>query len=623
MSVLLEALKKAAAEKKALEQKNVESALRPVLSQRNQHKPASHKLSGTESSTFAGVDDAPLALDFNFDLDDQPVKASQPQTNQTPSSAPAEPNDDEPMRLNLKLSDDDAPLPPKPKPKPTVASASTAGASLNLKMAQSGSEVRQSNTNLDLEALDDEFDSLNSLMDSLDEAAQSSAPDVAAKSDLLLDEGADLAPTRQTQPSNSQPVSRSSDAPARITDTAPTPLATEVNTPSPTLVEKPVPTSPDKPDITQLQHILNKATQAPVAKKPRSRWLLWLLLLSLIIGLVLAYSWLKTRALWTSSSTTTALDSAVLAPVLSSDEDLSVEAERLAVAETQINDEGQLDSSANGSIEPKPISEEGAIAEVDKLSESGESVAQICDLPLETATLAISPRASLNTPNSTPTKAPAPASQAQRTAPAAAKTIQVQPKVAPAFNEQAYQAYVEGNFAQAQAWYEQGLAQLANNKTSLLGLAAVAAQYGDWSKSINYYRQVLQHYPQDSDALQGIASIATALESSPQLKQDLEALNRQIPESAVLQFALGNVYAQEGDWFKAQQAYFDSVRLDMNNADYRLNLAISLDRLGQYELALTHYRAAIALQSDDNARFDANTVAQRIQALAAFLGQGH
>ncbi len=623
MSVLLEALKKAAAEKKALEQKNVESALRPVLSQRNQHKPASHKLSGTESGTFSVSDDAPLALDFNFDLDDEPVKASQLQANQAPPSAPAELSDDPPIRFNLKLSEDDTPLPSTPKP--AVSPASTAGKPLNLKMAQPASEVPPSNINLDLDTLDDEFDSLNSLMDSLDEAAQSSAPDVSAKSDLLLDEEVSSRPTPPTQSSTTQPVSRSSDAPARTTDTAPTLLSPEVNTPSPTLVEKPVPTPADKPDITQLQHILNKATQAPVAKKPRSRWLLWLLLLSLIIGLVLAYGWLKTRALWTSSSTTTALDSAVSAPVLSSDEDLSVEAKRLAVAETQINDEGQLDSAANGSIEPKPISEEGAIAEVDKLSEPSESVAQICDLPLETTILAISPRASLHTPNSAPTKAQPSASQAQRTAPApaAAKTIQVQPKVAPAFNEQAYQAYVEGDFAQAQAWYEQGLAQLANNKTSLLGLAAVAAQYGDWTKSINYYRQVLQHYPQDSDALQGIASIATALESSPQLKQDLEALNRQIPESAVLNFALGNVYAQEGDWFKAQQAYFDSVRLDMNNADYRLNLAISLDRLGQYELALTHYRAAIALQSADNARFDANTVAQRIQALTAFLGQGH
>jgi tetratricopeptide (TPR) repeat protein len=621
MSVLLEALKKAAAEKKALEQKNVESALRPVLSQRNQPKPASPSLSRPESSAFAVADDAPLALDFNFDLgDDLPIQSHQPNINQTPKSAEiAEPTDDAP------------PLPPTPEP--TTPAAPASNSSLNLKMAQTPSDRPQTRSNLDLDALDDSFESLDSLMDALDEVAEPASADIAVTSSPLAAPVADAPSARaaQSSPPSSQATAKSSNTPLDKANPAPSALVDEA--PPPSQPEKPQTTSAvDKADVVQMQHILNKATQAPATKKPRSRWLLWLLLLLLVVGLALAYGWLKTRDLWTASSTTIGRDAVVSASVLSSEEALNQQNEQAQVVEspleTQVNDGEQLlpDSPTQPLVEPPlPSADEADSTEGDKQSQPDPSVAQICDLPLQTAGGVISPRPSLETGASAPTKAAPPATVRRRpaNAPTEANTVQVQPKVAPAFNQQAYQAYLAGDFAQARVLYEQGLAQQANNKTSLLGLAAVAAQDADWTMSIDYYRQILQHYPQDSDALQGIASIATALESSPQLKQDLEALNRQIPDSAVLQFALGNVYAQEGDWFKAQQAYFDSVRLDMNNADYRLNLAISFDRLGQYELALTHYRAAMALQTGDDARFDANAVAQRIQALAAFLGQGH
>jgi tetratricopeptide (TPR) repeat protein len=45
------------------------------------------------------------------------------------------------------------------------------------------------------------------------------------------------------------------------------------------------------------------------------------------------------------------------------------------------------------------------------------------------------------------------------------------------------------------------------------------------------------------------------------------------PDSPTLNFALGNLYAQQGRWNDAQQAYFRAFAGDGDNPDYQFNLA--------------------------------------------------
>lgn len=189
-------------------------------------------------------------------------------------------------------------------------------------------------------------------------------------------------------------------------------------------------------------------------------------------------------------------------------------------------------------------------------------------------------------------------------------------------NQLAYEAYLKSDFKTAEYHYRRGLAQNPNSKNSQIGLAALAAQHGDYEQAMSYYHRVLQQNSEDEDALQGIASIAAELGHQESMLNDLVDLARRYPESATLQFALGNQYAQRQDWFKAQQHYFDSVRLEQNNPDYRLNLAVSLDHLGQFNNALEHYKHSLALvENQPSAQFDATTVYQRINVLQSFLEQ--
>ena len=67
------------------------------------------------------------------------------------------------------------------------------------------------------------------------------------------------------------------------------------------------------------------------------------------------------------------------------------------------------------------------------------------------------------------------------------------------------------------------------------------------------------------------------------------------PGAHVLNFTLGNQFAQQGRWAEAQQEYFKAFAAEPDNADFAYNLAVSLDHLRQPKLALEYYRRALAL----------------------------
>jgi cytochrome c-type biogenesis protein CcmH/NrfG len=81
-------------------------------------------------------------------------------------------------------------------------------------------------------------------------------------------------------------------------------------------------------------------------------------------------------------------------------------------------------------------------------------------------------------------------------------------------------------------------------------------------------------------------------------------------------FALGNLYAQQGRWPDAQQAYFRAYGAAPDNPDYAYNLAVGLDRLNQPKLASTT-TSALALAQDKAVGFDRNALRKRLHELNA------
>lgn len=179
----------------------------------------------------------------------------------------------------------------------------------------------------------------------------------------------------------------------------------------------------------------------------------------------------------------------------------------------------------------------------------------------------------------------------------------------------AYEAFNRGDDTAAQQAYRQALQADVRNIDALLGMAAIAARQGRTQDAVGWYQQVLQVEPRNSIAQTALLELqgqADPLSSETQLKN----LISQQPGEAYLHAALGNHYAEQGQWPLAQQSYFQAHHLDAANPEYAFNLAVSLDHLGKHSLALQYYQQAQALlASNDAASVDQAQLAARIRQL--------
>jgi tetratricopeptide (TPR) repeat protein len=190
------------------------------------------------------------------------------------------------------------------------------------------------------------------------------------------------------------------------------------------------------------------------------------------------------------------------------------------------------------------------------------------------------------------------------------------PRVNPVLQE-GYQAFMAGDLATAAQAYAGALRQDPNNRDALLGNAAVAARRNDTATATAGYMRLLELNPSDPDAQAGLLALRPGDSSQSELR--LKELLRREPGSGPLEFALGNLYAQQGRWPDAQQAYFRAYTATPDNADYAFNLAVGLDQLNQRKLALTYYQRALDLSRSGPAVFDRNAARRRADQITASL----
>lgn len=179
----------------------------------------------------------------------------------------------------------------------------------------------------------------------------------------------------------------------------------------------------------------------------------------------------------------------------------------------------------------------------------------------------------------------------------------------------AYEAYRAGNNAVARTLYQQVLRADRRNIDALLGLAAIARQEKHDAAALDWYAAIIAVDPQNPVAQAAMIAIQGEL-AAVGSESRVKTLLRQQPRVAYLHALLGSLYAGRRQWADAQQAYFNAYRLDSGNAGYAFNLAISLDHLGQWRMALDYYQRAQTLLST---YVDSTIDATRLQARIAQL----
>ncbi len=185
---------------------------------------------------------------------------------------------------------------------------------------------------------------------------------------------------------------------------------------------------------------------------------------------------------------------------------------------------------------------------------------------------------------------------------------------------QAYEALQRGENAKARELYEQFIQLEPRSIDALLGLGAIALGEGRLDDASSYYQRILALDPRNSYAQAGLISIVGGADR-PASESRLKQLIARDP-SAFLNYSLGNLYAEQGQWPSAQQAYFQAFQMQQDNPDYAFNLAVGLDHLGQDKLALDYYRKALDLSfKKGHANFDQTLVIQRVGQLSARVEQ--
>ncbi|MES2771072.1 MAG: tetratricopeptide repeat protein [Pseudomonadota bacterium] len=214
---------------------------------------------------------------------------------------------------------------------------------------------------------------------------------------------------------------------------------------------------------------------------------------------------------------------------------------------------------------------------------------------------------------------PPPLTSSAKTAPAIRLTVNT-PRPNLLLNR-AYEFFQGGQLDAAFKDYTQVLRADANNIDALLGLAAVALRQNQLERAAELYLRVLEADPSEVNAQAGLLNL-NAYGDPAQTESRLKTLLTNQPDAPALNFALGNLYAHQRRWSDAQQAYFHAYSAEPNNADYLLNLAISLDQLHQSKLAATYYSAALSAADTQSARFadhfDRQIVEKRLAELRQF-----
>lgn len=167
-----------------------------------------------------------------------------------------------------------------------------------------------------------------------------------------------------------------------------------------------------------------------------------------------------------------------------------------------------------------------------------------------------------------------------------------------------YAAYLAGDLATARSEYEQALREEPANRDALLGLAALDVRAGRFEAAEGAYQRLLRADPRDAYAHAALIALRGGRFDPAAAESRVKSMLAENPGAHVLNFTLGNQFAQQGRWAEAQQEFFKAFAAEPENADFAYNLAVSLDHLRQPRLALDYYQRALTLAKARGASFD-------------------
>lgn len=181
----------------------------------------------------------------------------------------------------------------------------------------------------------------------------------------------------------------------------------------------------------------------------------------------------------------------------------------------------------------------------------------------------------------------------------------------------AYDAYREQDYRQAETYYLRALEIEPFHADALAGLAAVYQQTGRIERATETYQKILDYDPENTLAASAIIS-QRSKDADWDAESGLKVLLQRFPNSHHLHYVLGSNFAKESRWADARHEFLAAYRLAPRNADYSFNVAVSMEKLGDYNEARNYYEVALAT-AGNGSNFDKEVVAQHLSQMTAQL----
>ena len=164
---------------------------------------------------------------------------------------------------------------------------------------------------------------------------------------------------------------------------------------------------------------------------------------------------------------------------------------------------------------------------------------------------------------------------------------------------------------QAERVYTRVLKQRPKQLDALLGLANIESQRGFSSSARELYEKVLRIDETNSIAQIGLLQ-TYGQQGAISRQQVLEELITKYENNPEAHLALGHTLAEQSNWKAAQSSYFKAFSLNPNNTVYAYNLAVSLDRLEQYQAAIRYYKKTLSLNKQASTPLNLERVMNRL-----------
>lgn len=177
----------------------------------------------------------------------------------------------------------------------------------------------------------------------------------------------------------------------------------------------------------------------------------------------------------------------------------------------------------------------------------------------------------------------------------------------------AFDAYRIQEYELAEQHYLRALEIEPHHSDALAGLAAVYQQTGRERRAADTYQKLLGFDPENTLAASAIISLRTK-DADRDTESELKLLLQRFPKTHYLHFALGSYFAKQNRWADARHQFLAAYQLAPRNADYSFNVAVSMEKLGEYDDARIYYETAVAT-AENSSNVDKDVVTQHLSQM--------